>query len=326
MLSRKPGIVSTLLFCAAMPAYLGYTPSASGMAPCGRPGKPCNKQTSCNKCGKSACKKNCDKQVKAEPIRETRSEMMSDLPPNDVEGECYAKVFVPAQYSTATERVLTREASETIEIIPAEYKWVEERRMTKEASTELVQVPAEYKSQERTITTKSGYTGWVMEKTTRCLPQDKAQVRDVFCLVSTPPVTQTITTQCLVKPASVRKVCIDAQYETVRREVVASPARTKKTCIAAEYSDVEKTVLVAQASVKWEHIICENKTTAATVNQVKEALTKAGFQPGPSDGTLAAQDWTALAQFQQKNGLGVGELSYETLAKLGVSAPMTATR
>ena len=77
--------------------------------------------------------------------------------------------------------------------------------------------------------------------------------------------------------------------------------------------------MVANSTIKWEHIVCEEKVTADTVNKVKIALAAAGYTPGPLDGQLAAADWNALIQFQKNNRIGVGELSYETLTKLGVS-------
>ena len=76
--------------------------------------------------------------------------------------------------------------------------------------------------------------------------------------------------------------------------------------------------MVANATFKWEHIVCEDKITSTTANKVKEALVAKGFKPGPMDGKLAAADWSAISDFQQKNGLGVGDLTYETMNKLGV--------
>jgi inosine/xanthosine triphosphate pyrophosphatase family protein len=48
------------------------------------------------------------------------------LPPNAKPGECYARVFVPPTYKTETAQVITREASERVEIIPARYEKVTE--------------------------------------------------------------------------------------------------------------------------------------------------------------------------------------------------------
>ena len=122
-----------------------------------------------------------------------------------------------------------------------------------------------------------------------------------------------------MKPACVRPIAIPAEYQTVRRQVVASPATTRKICIPAEYENIDKTVLVCPERVKWEHIVCEDKLTSDTVNKVKSALLVSGFTPGPLNGKFAQEDRVALTAFQQKSGLGVGQLSYETLKQLGVS-------
>jgi hypothetical protein len=319
MLGKGLSIVVALLFVAAMPMYVGCASCATGseLAACDQPQK-----KACGLCdwlgGK--CAKHAEAPCAAEPEpapAPVAQVAPQDLPPDGVAGECYAKVFIPAEYETVTERKLVKEASERIEIIPAEYKWEEERVLVKEASTKLVEVPAEYKWEERTVQVKPAHTGWVMEKKTRCAGDTKP--RDVFCLVSTPAEFKTIRTQCLVKPACTREEVIPAEYSTVRRQIVAVPASTKKITIPAEYAEVEKTVMVADSMIQWEHIICEEKLTADTVNKVKTALATAGYTPGPLNGELAAADWNALSEFQINNRIGVGELSYTTLARLGVS-------
>ena len=100
--------------------------------------------------------------------------MTADLPPNAEAGECYAKVIIPAQYKTVTERHMIQEASERIEVAPAQFKWVEERVMIKEASTQLEVVPAEYKWTEKTIEVSPAHTGWVMQTAADCANPDKA--------------------------------------------------------------------------------------------------------------------------------------------------------
>ena len=306
MLSKGPCIAVALLLLAAMPMYVGC---ASNCGLCAR---------LAGNCPEPAVAQATPSQepgpCEAAPLATVTSQ---DLPPNGVEGECYAKVFIPAEYKTVTERELVKEASERIEIIPAEYKWVEERVLVKEASKRLVEVPAEYKWVEKTVCVKPAYRGWVMEKKTRCAGDTKP--RDVFCLVSTPAERKTVRTQVLVKAASTREEVIPAEYSTVRRQIVAVPASTKRISIPAEYADHERTVMVANSTIRWEHIVCEEKVTADTVNKVKTALAAAGYTPGPLDGQLAAADWNALTQFQKNNRIGVGELSYTTLVKLGVS-------
>jgi hypothetical protein len=323
MLCKGPFIVVALMLFAAIPMYVGCASEASGETGMARTAcdQPQPKAKPCGFCDAFWGKK-CAEHAQApaaptcESAPQAKATCSQDLPPDAAEGECYAKVFIPAEYKTETERDLVKEASERIEITPAEYKWVEERILVKEASTQLVEVPAEYKWVEKTVCVKPAHTGWVMEKKTRC--EGDTKPRDVFCLVNTPAEYKTVRTQVLVKPACTREEIIPAEYNTVRRQVVAVPASTKRICIPAEYAEHERTVLVAEACIKWEHIVCEQKVTADTVNKVKIALAAAGYVPGPLDGQLAAADWSALTQFQKNNRIGVGELSYETLTKLGV--------
>jgi hypothetical protein len=242
------------------------------------------------------------------------------LPPNAEPGECYAKTIVPADYRTVSERHLTQEASTRLEVVPATFKWVEERIMTKEASTQLEAVPAEYKWQESTIQVKPAHTGWVMQTAEDCAaPDSKAVLGGVMCLRTTPAEFKTVRTQVLAKAAFTRTVCLPAEYQTVRRQVVDTAAMTRTINIPAEYENVDRIVLVCPERVKWEHVVCEDKLTADTVNKVKTSLLASGYKPGPMNGTLTREDRLALAQYQMKNHLGVGYLSYETLKLLGVS-------
>ena len=105
------------------------------------------------------------------------------LPPNAKPGECYARVFVPPAYKTETSQVITREASERVEIIPARYEkvtekvlvreaskkvevvpeiyeWAEERVLVKPASERIVEVPAVYETVKETIVDRPAHTVW----------------------------------------------------------------------------------------------------------------------------------------------------------------------
>ena len=56
---------------------------------------------------------------------------------------------------------------------------------------------------------------------------------------------------------------------------------------------------------------------AALVRALQQALTKAGYNPGPADGTFGAQTEAAVVAFQQDNGLSVdGRVGPETAAAL----------
>jgi len=338
MFVRRMRTTGALLLCSAVLMCGGLASTALGASPCGDP--PCVKAKKCGfcnwlkgKCDTHACATHkqvtkcglCEKLARkcdqhAPTTCPPQTGMTSDLPLNAEAGECYAKAIVQAEYKTVTERHLVQEASERIEIVPAQFKWVEQQITIKEPSTQLEVVPAEYKWQEKTIEVKPARTGWVMQNAADCVLPDKNSLSGgVLCLRTTPAVYKTVRTQCLVRPACVRQIAIPGEYQTIRRQVVASPATTRKVCIAAVYENIEKTVLVCPERVKWEHIVCEDKLTSDTVNKVKSALLVSGFNPGPLNGKFTPEDRVALVAFQQKRGLGAGQLSYETLKQLGVS-------
>jgi len=256
MLSTTLKIMCALLFSAALLAQTGcgLCGSAKGCAvtkkaPCDTPRGPCEKQS---------------------------GEMTAALPTNAKPGECYAKVFVPPTFKTVSERVLVRDASETIEIIPAKYEWVEEKVLVKDASTQLEAVDAQFASRERTLEVSPGWTDWEINEDPTCVNPKEEPARDIFCLVSHAPVRETVQMQAQVNAASVREVCIPAQYETVRRQKLVSAATTRKVCIPAEYRDIEKTQKVCDGRMAWKLIDCDEpgfKTASITANKAPSKAT-----------------------------------------------------
>jgi hypothetical protein len=297
MMSKGLKIVTTVLFCAAMPTLVGCACGGVGLS------------TASYGCG-SKCKTTSTATV---------STFNLGLPPNPVVGECYALTVTAPLFETVSERVCVKEATERIEIVPAQYEWVEEKVVVKEASTHFVEVPAQFEMQEKTVTASPGHTGWVKESSARCVSESNKPTRDIFCLVSSPPTTQTIRTQVMVKAASLEKTTIPAEYQTVRRQKLICPATTRKISIPAEYDEVTKTIAKGPGKMQWERVLCQIDVTTDKVNAVKDALAAKGYTPGPQNGQLADADWAALKSYQEKNGLGVGELTYETLNSLGVS-------
>lgn len=248
------------------------------------------------------------------------SSSLSEWPPNAQAGECYGKAFVPPATQMVSEKVLVQEASERLEIVPAQYEWVEERVLVKDACTQLIEVPAEYRTEQVTVEVSPASTGWKMDSSGRCTTPDGRPVKDVFCLVNTPAQTRTVSQQRLVKAAHTKEVECPAVYETVKRHKMVTPASCKRITIPAEFQTVEKTVVTAPGRWEWQRVICDPENNPITLNRVKEALLANGYTPSAHDGQMSEQDWDAIKAFQIQNGLGVGGLTYETLAKLNVPA------
>ena len=195
---------------------------------------------------------------------------------------------------------------------------MEEQVVVKEASKQFVEVPAEFEWKEQTFEIEPAHTGWRVDRTARCVSDTEAMAKDVYCLVSNPPVYKTVRSQVQVKPATVREVVIPTEYQTMRRQKVVSPAVTRRVAIPAEYASVEKSVKVADSRVEWQRVVCQLESKTETLNAIKDALASAGYPTGPRNGEFGREDWEALKEFQEANGLGVGELTYQTMEKLGV--------
>ena len=273
MLIRGLKTVPALLLCAATPLYVGCACGSSSLGvrtAHAAPKSPCG-----GKCGTTACAGDC-----RTSLAFARESTSSDLPPNAVPGECYAKVFIPPQFETVSDRICTRQASERLEIVPAQYEWVEERILVKEAATQLVEVPAQFEWQDQTVQTNGGHTGWIMDKDARCVGANQP-ARDVFCLVSSPPEYKTVRTQCLVKPAGVQEVVIPAEYNTVRTQRVVHPATTKTISIPAEYQDVEQTVTIATGRMEWQRVNCDANVTTDNTSEAPTPSLVANYSAGP---------------------------------------------
>jgi len=244
---------------------------------------------------------------------------LGEWPPNAQAGECYGKAFVPPQVRTVQEQVLVHEASERLEVVPAQYQWVEERVMVKDASVQLVEVPAEYRTEQMTVELTPASQGWKMDSSGRCVTPDGRPVKDVFCLVNQPAVTKTVSQQKLAKASYTRETEVPAVYETVKRQRLSSPATCKRIAIPAEFQTVDRSVVTAPGRWEWQRVICDPTENPVTLNRVKEALLAAGYTPSATDGQMSEQDWDSIKAFQIQNGLAVGGLTYQTLAKMNIN-------
>ncbi len=253
---------------------------------------------------------------RAQAVKTKISPEAALLPPQASPGECYARVFVPPAYDTATEKVLKREASERIEIIPAEYAYVEEKILVREASTRLEEVPAQYAWEEDKILVKPAHTTW--KKGRGLIEKVDDATGEIMCLVEVPATYKTVKRRVLKTPATTRTVEIPAQYKTVKVKKMVQPPQERRIEIPAEYETVTKKALISEGRMAWRPVICETNMTRALGTKIQSALLKAGFNPGPIDGIIGSQTTAALKSYQRQKGLAVGGLTYNTVKSLGI--------
>lgn len=203
------------------------------------------------------------------------------FPPNAKAGECYARVFIPPTYRTETERVLVKEASESVETLPARYEWTEERVLVKEASTRIVEipavyewaedrvlvqgpssrleeVPAVYETETEQVLESPAHTVW--KKGKGLLQKVDHATGEVMCLVEVPATYKTVTKRALKTPATTRTVDVPEEYKVIRRQVLKAPATTRTVEIPAEYKTVRVMKQSAPPEVKRTPIPAEYRT------------------------------------------------------------------
>jgi len=223
------------------------------------------------------------------------------FPPNPKPGECYARVLIPAQYETSTEKVVKREAGSRIEtipakfavgeetvvvkeastklvVVPAQYGTVTEKVLVKPASSRLVEVPAKYNTVTERVLDKAAHTVWKRSSAALGGGSGNIETRidqstgEIMCLVEVPATYKTVTKTVLVSPATVKETPVPAEYKTVTRRVEKSPATTKTVEIPAEYRTVKIQKIATPAQTREIAIPAEYQTVTKRTKVTEEEL------------------------------------------------------
>jgi hypothetical protein len=223
----------------------------------------------------------------------TSTAAADQLFPNAKSGECYARIFipptyttetqevvkraasqrikvVPAKFETVTETVVVKAASKRLEVIPATYEWQEEEVVVRQASKRLVPVPATYENVTEKVLVKAGYTTWKKGASPAVIAAAGpggtrvSASGDVLCLVEVPPVYKTITKRVEKTPASTIEKEIPAVTKTVRRQVMKTPPTTREVEIPAVMRKVRVTRLVEPAKEVRTEIPAQMQTVSNT--------------------------------------------------------------
>jgi len=164
------------------------------------------------------------------------------LPPNAAPGECYARVWVDAEYTTSTEQVLSSEASNKIRVIPAEYETVTETVEVSSASSRLETIPAVYGTETETIKVRDGQRLWRV-----ALERKSAPASDALLAAAA---AHGINLDAAEPGMCFHEHYVPETYSTVTEQVLTKAATEEVVIIPAEYTEVEETVLVREASTR----------------------------------------------------------------------------
>lgn len=188
------------------------------------------------------------------------------LPPNAAPGECYARVWVDAEYKTIDEQVVAREASKKIDVIPASYETIEETVLVKAASSRIKTIPAVYGTEEERVKVRDGQLVWRVGLNGQDAPASQALLAAAGSQIDlksavvgmcfhehyVPATYETVSEQILVKAATEEVSVADAQYQMVEKRILVREASTKLIQIPAEYDTVEEQVIDKPAHTIWK--------------------------------------------------------------------------
>jgi|GEM_PF-1971775 len=144
--------------------------------------------------------------------------------------------------------------------------------------------------QRKTIILSPATTGWEKGKADpNCISSNPEDCM-VMCLVDTPEV-----------------------YETY---YIVTDTLTNKQFKITEIQ--KKSLVRAGGRTGWVEVLCESDITAKIIKAIQHTLTDYGYSTGSINGVMDAGTRSALAKYQNNNGLPEGNLNIETLKYLGL--------
>lgn len=241
------------------------------------------------------------------------------LPASAQPGECFAQVYEPPRFTTVTEQVLVRPASERIDVIPARHETVNETVLVKPATTRLLDVPARWEWIDEKVLSSPAHTEWQRSDCSAAHAVANA-TGECACLVSVPAKYELVRKQVMVAPATTQLIEVPAEFETVQKTVMRSPAQERRTSIPAEYASVSRQVRISDGGKAWVKVGCESTDVFAldrmNTLRLERSLRNAGYDPGAADGVFSESTRRALTSYQQDHGLPVGACDLQTLQSL----------
>ncbi len=247
---------------------------------------------------------------------------------------------VPATYATTTEQVLVQPELREVKVIPAVYESVSEEILIRPAYTTW-KPGAGLIGGGAGAGYRTGPDGRIYGPDGKALSTLVQPTGEILCKVEVPPKYKTVTRKRLVQAESTDVIITQAKYNSISKEVVAEPPRVDEMIIPAEYRSIqvrrevtpsrqetitipatyktiEKISIVSGGNLEWREVICDTNSTPALISQVQAALSRAGHNPGRSDGIFGMSTLRAMESYQRANGLIVGQLTMETMDALGI--------
>ena len=282
-------------------------------------------------------------QSAAAPAKSSASGDLS--PPPARPGECYARMLIPSESRTITEKIIKKEASERVEIIPATYKTVTKRVLVKPETSKLVTVPAKYGTKTERIQVSAATTVWKKGAGTmaagagsgaaggasapaivdrfgnqKIIGSRVTDTGELMCLVEVPAQYKTVSKTILVSSATTKTITYPAEYKTVQVTELVTVSKEKRIAIPEEYGTVTRTEQVRGEQLTWVPVLCQVNMTAGNVTTLQSALKKNGCYACNVDGLMGPCTIRGTQCYAKKKGLPYGSsfVTVETIRALGL--------
>jgi len=237
---------------------------------------------------------------------------------DNITGDIMCLVEIPARYETLTKTVLDKPASSKTVEVPAVYKTIKVRRVVKPATENREEIAPEYTT--ITAKTKVADAGFFWLKKGETANNGARASGQEVCLVEQKAEFRTIKKTVVKTPATTKVIEVPAEYETVSVSRLLTPATDRRILVPARTKTVTRQVQIEPSRLEWRQILCETNTTPKLITSIQRALKREGFDPGPIDGVIGQGTLDALEEFQMKNNLDRGGLTYESLKALKVQS------
>ena len=208
----------------------------------------------------------------ATPTTSTTSQNadVQSILPNAQPGECYAKVIVPAKFETSTEKILSKESAEKLQVIPAKYGTSTERILVKEASTRLSVVPAKYKTVSERVLVKDEEVSWntslknhipvsaeiLAAAKTGGADIDAMKANECYREYFTPAKYDSVQQSYVSKEASTSLKIVPAKYEYAEEKVLIKEASQRIVKVPATYTSATEKILIEDEKSEWKKSKC----------------------------------------------------------------------
>ncbi len=254
-------------------------------------------------------------------------------------------VVQPPELRTQSRAVVVKEEAQTFRVEQPKFRQVTEQVKVKEEVRRLVVVPAKYENREESVQIESAR---VVLESCRASAQRPAgsgvASRQAKCAREIPAQYQTLTRRVLVAPETTREEITPAVYATITKWVLEAPARAVPETLPASTRQLPLTEVAQPAKVQeqvvapttaavgvtqhegmpqlvWRRALCEGDAMPQVVTALQQALRVQGMDVGVADGKLGRRTMAALMEYQRREGLAIGLVTFETLDKLGLPKP-----